>query len=119
MVKISFDLLTKAQHAVMDALCTMKQETMQAVDIKPATLGALCAMTLVDVVDGHVRATCAIMWNMEYHPEMYGDISEACMKEVQEEIDSGRRIGAIKSLRAHSLLDLKQAVAWMNHNYPK
>jgi len=116
---MTFDLLTKAQCAVMDVLCTMQQRTMQAVDIKPSTLGCLCAMGLVDVVDGAAKATRILEWNLEHHPEMYGDISEACMKEVQEEVDSGRRIGAIKSLRGHAGLDLKNAIVWMDHHYPK
>jgi len=119
MVKISFDLLTKAQHAVMDALCTSVISTMAADNFKPATLGSLCGMGLVDVVAGKASSTCTFLWNMTYHSEMYGDISEACMKEIQEEIDSGRRIGAIKSLRMHSGLSLENSVVWMNHHFPK
>jgi hypothetical protein len=116
MVNISFELLTKAQHAVMDALCN---SPMTADSFKPATLGSLCGMGLVDVVSGQASSTCIITWNLAFHPDRYADISEDCMVEIKYLINAGRRIAAVKVLRTHTDLDLKNAVGWMNYHFPK
>lgn len=114
-----FEKLTKAQRAVINVLCTMQQRTMPAMDIKPATLGTLCAMALVDVVDGAVRATCIFQWNLAYHPEMYPSPTDTCLDNICELLTAGMRIGAVHALRTDTGMGLKNAISWMDHHYPK
>ena len=116
---MDFDLLTKAQHAVMDVLCTMKQGTMSAVDIKPATLGSLCAMALVDVEDGQVKPRYIFQWKMAFHPEMFVNPTDACAANIRELLAAGMRIAGIKALRTNTDMDLRHAVEWMNYHYPR
>jgi len=113
-----FEKLTKAQRAVMEAICTMTQSTMPADHIKPATLGSLAAKGMVNVIAGRVHTTCAFAWNMAHHPELYV-VSDVCMDNIRDLLASGMRIAAVKALRTHTGMDLKDSVAWMNHNYPK
>lgn len=115
---ISFDTLTRAQHAVMDALAE-SNEPWSALHFKPATLGALCGHGLVDVRSGMVSSNCVFLWNMAYHPEKTAGISDACMDEVQDALKQGKRITAIKALRTHTGLDLKDSIAWMDHHFPR
>ena len=113
-----FEKLTRAQKAVMEVLCTMTQSTMKAYDIKPATLGCLASKGMVNVVDGLVHATCAFAWNMVHHPELYV-VDDECRANIQGLINFGRRISAIKTLRAHTGMNLRDSVSWVDYHYPK
>ena len=113
-----FDKLTKAQHAVMDALAGSSLPW-SALHFKPATLGALCGLELVNVIDGMVSSNCVFLWNTTFHPERVGSVSTSCMNEIQDELKLGRRITAIKALRTHTGLNLRNAVSWMDHHFPR
>ena len=114
-----FDKLTKAQKAVMEALCTMTQSIMKASDIKPGTLGSLAAKGLVNVLDGNVYATCIFAWNMHHHRDDMADVSLKCMQNIRELLAAGMRIRAIKALREHTGFGLKESIAWMDIQFPK
>ena len=113
-----FRTLTKAQHKVMDVLCTM-HGAIPAVNLKPATLGALCTKKLVNVNEGMVSSTCVMLWNMTFHKEMFDVITKERVDKMEYLIWSGKRIGAIRILRECTGWGLRESVEWMNLNYPK
>jgi hypothetical protein len=115
-----FKNLTKAQHAIMEALCTMGEMIiMPACNIHPATLGVLCSRRLVNVIDGTANATCVFEWNMYHHKGRMTHVSATGMKTIKEFIDKGKRIAAIRELRTQTRYGLKDSVAWMNIHFPK
>jgi hypothetical protein len=114
-----FNSLTKAQKLVLEVLCTMTQRTMNALDIKPSTLGVLCSKGMVNVIDGQVHATCAFLWNMTYHSDKYAGINAACMDSIEKSLMAGQRITAVKTLREYTHMELNDAITWMNHHFPR
>ena len=115
-----FRTLSKAQHNVMDALCTSSTTTIcEAHTIKPATLGSLCIKGLVDVKSGIVYSTCTMLWNMTFHKEMFDMISKECMDKIGSFMWTGHRVSAIKVLREYTNWGIHEAKLWVNFNYPK
>jgi hypothetical protein len=114
-----FKNLTKAQHAVMEALCTLGELLTPACNIHPSTLGVLCSRRLVNVIDGKASATCVFAWNMYHHEGRMPRVSAPGMKAIKEFIDKGKRISAIRELRTHTQLGLKDSVAWMDIHFPR
>ena len=114
-----FKTLSKQQHAVMDVLCTKQHSSIAATDLKPATLGSLCAKKLVNVEDGKVHATYPMLWNMTFHKEMFDMVSKKRMDDISTSIKMGYRIAAIMMLREGTGWDIHEAMEWMDHHFPK
>ena len=118
-MKEIFKSLTKHQHGVMEVLCSIQNPRIAAANLKPATLGSLCAKKLVNVDDGMVSSTCVMLWNMTFHKEMFDMIDQNCIDTIPNFTKIGYRIAAIRELRINTGWDLRKAVEWINLNYPK
>lgn len=118
-MKEIFKSLTKHQHAVMEVLCSAQNPRIAAADLKPATLGSLCAKKLVNVDNGIVSSTCIMLWNMTFHKEMFDMIDQNCIDTISDYSKMGYRIAAIRELRTATGWDIHKSVEWMNLNYPK
>ena len=117
-LKKVFRSLTKHQHAVMEVLCSVQNPRIAAANLKPATLGSLCAKKLVNVDDGIVSSTCVMLWNMTFHKEMFDMITQEHIDKLGYLIWSGRRIVAVMVLRECTGWGIHEAREWMNLHYP-
>jgi hypothetical protein len=114
-----FKALSEQQHAVMDVLCAKQHPYLPAAELNPTILGTLCAKRLVNVEDGKVRSTCAMLWNMTFHKELFDMISQRCMEQLSDLTKCGYRITAIRELRETTGWGIHEAKTWMDINYPK
>ena len=118
-MKEIFKSLTKHQHGVMEVLCSIQNPRIAAANLKPATLGSLCAKKLVNVDDGMVSSTCVMLWNMTFHEEMFEVISQKCLDDMIMAVVVGHRIAAIQTLRETTGWNIHEAKTWLDINLPK